>query len=323
MQSRKTAEYLQKSGHTVELFNPWNEYDLQSYDCIHLFLAANETLTIAQRLKSLNCKFVVSPVFFTRRSISTIQKVMKFEKFGSQYIRGIFSDYSIKAQVCKAANLVLPNTQDEADLLIDGFGINKESVKVVPNGVDLRFENASPQLFHNKYNLSDFVLFVGDASAERKNLYSLLKQYQTEDPPLVIIGELDDSDYSESCRQMISENEHIHYLGPVDHDDPLLESAYAVAQVFTLPSQFETPGIAALEAALAGCNIAITEVGGTREYFGEFADYINPENVSSIMPAIRAAYSKTKTDSLKNRVKENYSWAAVARKTEEAYRSVL
>ena len=48
------------------------------------------------------------------------------------------------------------------------------------------------------------------------------------------------------------------WLGRLDHHDPLLASAYAAARVFALPSWFETPGLAALEAALAGCSVAIT-----------------------------------------------------------------
>lgn len=323
MQSQKTAEYLQNIGHSVDLFNPWESCDPESYDCIHLFLAANETLTAAQRLSGLNSKLVVSPVFFTRRSPATIRKVMRLEKFGSQYVTGFFSDYSIKAGVCDAADLVLPNTKAEARLISEGLGINQEKVIVIPNGVDPRFEHASPVLFHGTYGIQNFTLFVGDASAERKNLYPLLKHYKTEDPPLVIIGARNNSPYSEACMQIINTNENIHFLGPMDHDDPLLESAYAAASVFTLPSQFETPGIAALEAALAGCNIAITDVGGTREYFGEHADYIDPENETSIMPAIRAAHEKTKTDTLKNHIKETCTWAAVAQKTEKAYRSIL
>ena len=46
--------------------------------------------------------------------------------------------------------------------------------------------------------------------------------------------------------------EAVRWLGASDHDDPLLASAYAAARVFALPSWFETPGLAALEAALAG-----------------------------------------------------------------------
>ena len=59
--------------------------------------------------------------------------------------------------------------------------------------------------------------------------------------------------------------------GGRDHDDPLLASAYAAARVFALPSWFETPGLAALEAALAGARWSITPFGCTREYFGDHA----------------------------------------------------
>jgi len=43
----------------------------------------------------------------------------------------------------------------------------------------------------------------------------------------------------------------------------MLASAYAACDVFVLPSMFETPGIAALEAGLAGAKIVITKYGGT------------------------------------------------------------
>ena len=66
------------------------------------------------------------------------------------------------------------------------------------------------------------------------------------------------------------------WLGRLDHDDPLLASAYAAARVFALPSWFETPGLAALEAALAGCAVVITPYGSTREYFGGLVAYARP-----------------------------------------------
>ncbi len=66
------------------------------------------------------------------------------------------------------------------------------------------------------------------------------------------------------------------WLGRLDHHDPLLASAYAAARVFALPSWFETPGLAALEAALAGCAVVITPYGSTREYFGDLVEYARP-----------------------------------------------
>lgn len=323
MQSTKTAIHLKKLGVTIDLFNPWDETDLAAYDLIHLFLASNETLTIANRLRGLNCKLVVSPVFFTRRSASIIRQSIAIERIAGRMVKGIFSDYSIKAFVCKAADLVLPNTASEAGLIRDGFGIPDENITVVPNGVDSRFLGASPELFRSEYDVKNFTLFVGDASARRKNVLTLLQQHTPTDKPLVIIGKFDQSDYSRRCIEMINSRENVLYLGPLTHDDPMLASAYAAADVFTLPSQFETPGIAALEAALAGCKIAITNVGGTREVFGNHAAYIDPENKTSIMRAIRNAHEKPGDGSLKNRILENYTWESTAKQTLEAYKRII
>lgn len=323
IQATKTAGQLKERGVGVDLFNPWQETYLTDYDIVHLFLASNETLAIANRLKDLNCKLVVSPVFFTRRSATVIRHSMMIERIAGKLVNGIFSDYSIKASVCKAADLVLPNTTDEAALIRDGFGIPDNKIIMVPNGVDPSFADASPDLFKSKYSIQNFTLFVGDASARRKNVLNLLKEHTPNDQPLVIIGKFDQSDYSEQCLTIMKERENVHYLGPLDHDDPILASAYVAADVFVLPSQFETPGIAALEAALAGCKIAITKVGGTRDYFGSDADYIDPENSKSIIKAIRKAHERPEGESLKKRILENYTWEATAEQTLNAYKRII
>ena len=325
MQSLKTAEHLQKLGVTIDFYNPWDETDPESYDLIHIFLAANETLAIANRLGERNCRVAVSPVFFTRRSASIVRQTINAESIGSKLFKGIFSDYSIKASVCKAADIVLPNTSAEADLIHDGFGIPREKIAVIPNGVDGHFKDATPDLFNGTYNVRNFTLFVGDASAPRKNILNLLQEHTELDHPLVIIGKLDESDYSKQCLKIINSRENIHFLGPMDHDDSMLPSAYAAADVFTLPSQFETPGIAALEAALAGCRIAITEVGGTKEVFGEHGHYIDPEKKGSIMQAIRSAHeaSSGSDNGLRDRLLKEYTWERVAEKTLKAYQKML
>jgi len=43
----------------------------------------------------------------------------------------------------------------------------------------------------------------------------------------------------------------IKHIGFLPHDSEELQSAYAAAKVFVLPSNFETPGLTALEAGLA------------------------------------------------------------------------
>jgi glycosyltransferase involved in cell wall biosynthesis len=103
----------------------------------------------------------------------------------------------------------------------------------------------------------------------------------------------------------------------------MLASAYAACDVFALPSLFETPGIAALEAGLAGAKIAITPFGGTKDYFGPLADYTDPYSVDSIRRGIRNALNRKKDSALREHIKKEFLWSRVAEKTKAVYQSVL
>jgi len=116
---------------------------------------------------------------------------------------------------------------------------------------------------------------------------------------------------------------YIHLIGENSQDDELLESAYAGARLFVLPDMFETPGIAALEAALAGSNIAITKVGGTGDYFGKYVVYLDPRSVSSVESAIKKGLKQPIVTELKSHILNHYTWKKVAEKTAGAYRKIL
>jgi glycosyltransferase involved in cell wall biosynthesis len=103
----------------------------------------------------------------------------------------------------------------------------------------------------------------------------------------------------------------------------MLASAYAACEVFVLPSLFETPGIAALEAGLAGAKIVITPHGGTRDYFGLLAQYVDPFSVESIRIGILSALSANRTDTLQHHIKKEFLWSTTAEKTLAVYQRVL
>lgn len=316
-QALQTASALTKSGVEVEFISPWQE-GIEA-DFVHIFVTGLDTLGILTRCSELGIKTVLSPVFFSNRSASLISTSLKAEKVLSKVGSGIRSDFGIKAEACSIADLVLPNTSAEAILIEKGFGINSAKIEVIPNGVELRFANATPDLFVQKYGLRDFVLFVGQAGALRKNVIKLLESAPDIEAPIVIIGSLYDDEYGEQCKQLGRKAGNVTFIETLDHNSDLLASAYAACHTFVLPSQFETPGIAAMEAALAGANIAITDRGGTDDYFGEWAEYLTPESSDSITKAVNNALSKEKSESLKNHIHKNYSWDAVGEKTLKAY----
>ncbi len=220
-----------------------------------------------------------------------------------------------------AADAVLPNSEAEARQLVRLFDLDPRAIQVVPNGVRQEFALASASSFRSRYGSGDFVLFVGRVEP-RKNVLGLIQGLRTTGLPLVVIGEPPPGHegYARQCRR--DGRGHVRWLGRLEHDDGLLGSAYAAARVLALPSWFETPGLAALEASLAGCAVVVTPFGCTREYFGERVEYARPDRPEEIGRAILRAWRDGPHSDLAVHVTSHYLWSHVARRTAEVYDQV-
>ena len=156
------------------------------------------------------------------------------------------------------------------------FGVSEERMRVVPNGVLPAMAPQRPDEFFVRYGTIPFVLSVGRIEP-RKNTLGLIQAARRLGLPLVVAGEAPPGferlrGGMPACRGRSNASG----WGGSSIEDPLLASAYAAARVFALPRWFETPGLAALEAALAGCSVVITPYGSTREYFGDLVEYARP-----------------------------------------------
>ena len=98
-----------------------------------------------------------------------------------------------------------------------------------------------------------------------------------------------------------------------------LYSLYKVCRVSALPSWLDTPGLVSLEAGAMGCNLVVSTRGSTKEYFNDFAEYCEPDDLNSIRSAVERAYDKERNNELQQHVLENYTWEIAGQKTYEAY----
>ncbi len=322
-QLRNTARYLPEFGVTPVLFDPWTRLRKEDCDLVHLFAANIGTYHLAREIRDLGIPFAVSPIIYSLHSVRFIRTVLRLTRLAQKLGKGVWSDYALASDICTWASLILPNTQAEADLVCDGLGARRENVAVVPNGVDERFYHADPDPFRKKYGLEGFILNVGHVGHERKNVLALIKALGQIDHPSVIIGRIVEGEYGNACVREAAKHKHIHLIGGLENDSEMLAAAYAACDVFVLPSLFETPGIAALEAALAGAKVVITKHGGTEEYFRTMATYVDPRSVKSIRDGIRAALDSAGSPALREHVRHNFLWRHVAMKTAEAYKECL
>ena len=319
----QTKECLERLGVGVTLFESWAEFRKETVDLVHLFGANIGTYHLAREMHKLGIPIVVSPIFFTRRAAPFVRSIAAVDSLVRRYAHGVWTDYGLVKEICSWARAAVPNTSGEAYLLERGLGVPREKITVVPNGVEERFYRADPNLFKKQYGLEGFILNVGHIGPERKNVLRLIQALEKINCPAVIIGRIEDNEYGRACLESAKKNPRLLILDNIPHESELLASAFAACDVFALPSYYETPGIAALEAALAGAKIVITKNGGTKDYFGEYAQYVEPTSAELIGHGIVTALNRPKDDILRERIKREFLWERVAEKTLQVYQKVV
>lgn len=314
VQAIQTADALRRLGLSVDFVE-----DTQSdgYDLLHVFGLYPEYRAVCEAFRSREMPMVVSPIFF--KDIST---PFKRVSIAAAPVWGRFSrSYRELRQLLALADVLLPNTRAEAQFVARYFRLSRP-VQVVPNGVDPRFAEGDPRLFREQFGIQDeFVLCVGRIE-RRKNQLRLVQALRGTGIPLVIVGDCIARKYQARCQRVADAN--VRFLPALPHDSPLLASAYAACRVFALPSLLETPGLAALEAGVAGARIVVTPYGGAPEYFQQFARYPNPRSVASIRAAILEAWeSPHNPEAQRQFLLSRYSWEQVAQETLRAYQYAL
>ncbi|MDP6670871.1 MAG: glycosyltransferase [archaeon] len=327
IQLLETKRELEKMGHKVKIWEEENyDVDLSEFDVFHNFNIHRVNLEFVLQAKKAGLPVAVSTIYWP--GLKSILKwdrgvKVKAKNIAAELARTLRVPKLNKArEIIKKADVLLPNSKAEAKILEKQFGVDKKKIQVVPNGVDKRFAGATPGLFEKKFGLKNFVLYVGRIE-ERKNVLSLVKAMNGVDATLVVVGKAKQGSecYLRKCKKAADGN--AKFLDPIPHESKLLESAYAACKVFCLPSWYETPGLAALEAGLAGANIVVTQEGCAKEYFGEFASYINPESVDDIRTKILEEIEKPGPKGLSSHIAKNFLWKNAAEKTAEAYEKIL
>lgn len=320
----KTAEALRELGVDVRLFDPWNER-LERADWLHLFGTVPACLELARLAKRLGVRVALSSIsWYDPHASWHLEKglVRKLRGVAGWSVRRVWPRWpSWRRELLHAADLLLPNSHAEARQLQQLFGVDPARIAVVPNGVDGRFARGNPDLFVSQFGVRDFVLLPGRIEP-RKNQLAVICALWASGIPVVVLGDphVEHADYYERCRREADPG--VTFVGRLEHNSPMLASAYAAARVVVLASWFETPGLAALEGALAGAHVVVTRRGSAPEYFGDLSTYVEPHDPFGIRTAVREAFTRPRPHGLREHVERRFLWAAVAQQTLAAYERI-
>lgn len=318
IQVERTVQELQKIDCIVDYWDGLTDIKAKKYDVIHIFSMNAPTYFQAIALKRYGVPIVFSSVMWRtgpRKVIKGITKLLEKAPFF------LLSDTLACKKLAEMADLILPNTAQEMKWLTDVCDVHPEKCVVVPNGADDKFKSVDTSAVNLTMYPDSYILSISIIS-KRKNMLKLINAAKNINMPLIHIGGvLEESYYNEIMKMKYKK---CHFLGHKDNSDPLMGALIRRARVFALVSEYETPGIAALEAGLQGANCVVTEVGGAAEYFAEHARYVNPSSGSDINRKIADAWNEPLGGkALVKHLNENFSWEVVAKKTMAAYKMVL
>ena len=311
-----TYDYLKRSGYDVHRFDPWT-HRIEDFDLIHHFRLRYCNYDWFLTVKAIGTKLAVTPIYWLPDRPRSQRLARKY----LSHLSLLKPPPALVRLMLETADLILPKSEAERQLLFDLYDIPKEKTAIVPDGVSDRFVGADPKPFKQHYGIDDFLLCVGRFDPRQKNQLGLIRALKKSfDVPLVFIGGSDTGaeDYFEQCKQEAPPNTlFIDFLRP---EDNLLASAFAAANTLVVPSFFEYPCLVAMEALLAGTKVALTMGETTREIFKQYVNYLDPHSESDMRAAIIRTYESDFPKGAKEYARKTFLFDNVGRLLEEAYR---
>lgn len=344
-QVRNICSALEKLGVQIELADSVPA-DASRFDLVHFF--GLDVCHIEEIQRAGGVPKVLTPVFWDRAQGQLMDDlwdewprpgkelwdklIYKFRKAsGLQYRRIALTalgqyqrnlgNYGRFQQVIDSVDIFLPNSEAEMGMLRQFYVINDPRYAVVPNAVDVdALDDVSDFAEKNLRICSPFILCSGGID-RRKNQYVLLKALLNTDVPVVFAGSVRDRRYYEAIVRLAARRSGVHFLGHLSRRD--LYSVLKAAAVHALPAFHDTPGIANLEAVAHGCVNVATQIGGLREYLGEYSLYCNPFSLDHIRETVLHALELSPDPEGSRLVRTRYTYQQAAAATFDAYKQLL
>lgn len=310
--------------------------DLSAYDLIHLYNFALPELAahLSQCAHLAGKPYVVTtlyedwPMFYNQMQLYA-QALFGYVRAGQPRDRWAELDAAVRESEphkpldnswsATHAAALLATGENEVRSLKRDYG---ESVRceVAHLGCEVAAFTDDGSHFRAQFGERDFVLCVGRLET-RKNQLMLLKALEESELTVVFAagGFTYQPEYEAACKAFKRKGRTL-FLERLSPE--LLSSAYAAARVHALPSWYELPGLVSLEAARLGCNVVVSDLGTSRDYFRELGFYARPDSPDDILNAVTAAYYAPKNPRLAERIAE-FTWERSVEELVSIYRKVL
>jgi len=204
------------------------------------------------------------------------------------------------------------------DYLFEKYSIRTE---IIPNGIDLELcRNANPDRFKTKYDLNNFILYVGNIESLKNPTFFVKLASKMPDIKFVMIGRsLNEVNLKKYYKINIPKN--LITMNIMKHIDVL--DAIAACDVFVMTSKREGIPTALLEAMAIGKIVVVPDHSGCKEVLESSINgfLYEPDSIDDLAKNTKKALISE--DNIKKnarkRVSEVYDWKVLIKKIDLLY----
>ena len=259
----------------------------------------------------------------------------------------------IERTALETAEAVIAVSQETRADVLRHFAVDPARIHVIHNGIDAEFYQPDPRTDAlEKYGIArdvPYVLFVGRITRQ-KGIVHLVRAIQHLDPGIGVVlcaGQPDTPEIgremAEGVRAAQAERANVVWIGEMLAREEVRQ-LYSHAAVFCCPSVYEPFGIINLEAAACETPVVASAVGGIPEVVvdGETGllvpvelsadDPMSPVDPDRFERNLAGAINALMADApardvmgraARRRASEHFSWATIAARTADLYRSLV
>jgi glycosyltransferase involved in cell wall biosynthesis len=296
--------------------------EVEKFDVIHLHeYRTFQNIVIAHYAKKYGVPYVL-------QAHGSLPRIMAKQRL--KWIYDVLFGY----RLLRSASKVIALSRVEAEQYKD-MGVPEEKIAIIPNGIDLsEYADLPPKgCFREKFGIKEeekIVLYLGRIHRV-KGLDILVKAFAKVidglgDVRLVVVGP--DDGYLNELKALINAlkiEDNVLILGPLYGEDKL--EAYVDADVYVLPSRYETFPMSLLEAVACGAPVILTENCGVAEYFrGKVGLVVNPDSSRVREALIEMLLDQKRQDVFRENCKtviEQFNISKTVSELEEVYEEIV
>ena len=297
--------------------------EIRDFDVIHIHECRNmPTVVTHHYAKKYNIPYI----------LQAHGAVLPF--FQKQRLKKYY-DHAWGTAILKDASKVIALTKTEVEQY-KKMGVDEDKIEIIPNGIDLsEYENLPKKgEFRDRYSISEdekVILYLGRIH-KIKGIDLLVKAFadlikELDDVRLVIAGP--DDGFLSTLEEQIEDlkiGDRILFTGPLYERDKL--KAYVDADVYVLPSVYETFPVTVLEACACGTPVIVTGRCGIADIVDGKVGCVVGYDKDQLRDAIFKILSD---EELRRRfgeegerlVMEEFEWSAIIERIEKIYKDAI